>query len=88
MAWWIEVRCEKSSDAPTKKWSGDETCWSHDNVGGGMLANDTYKDLNSTARYISVELKRCGWELTKHGWVCPFCINYWGKNKSDNEDRS
>ena len=45
MAWWVEVRCENREEAPTKQWSRDETCWSHDNAGGGQLANDTFLDL-------------------------------------------
>ncbi|EEE2001860.1 hypothetical protein CI266_002158 [Salmonella enterica subsp. enterica serovar Kotte] len=69
MAVFIELRCELRGAGL----EGDRRCWSDDNAGPQMLAEDTHRDVHAATCELFASAHHAGWVRWGNGWVCPAC---------------
>ena len=89
MSVWMEIRCENRAFTKVEFWKGgkEHRCWSSDNAGPMLNANETIKDVAATYRELENDAKRSGWRKIKKpiqtyegddisGWICPHCAEH------------
>lgn len=78
MSFWIELRCEdrgeEHSYAKNSDINGFTRCWSHDNVGLGVITHENVKDTLSAKTFIEKGARENGWKKIKGEWICAFCV--------------
>lgn len=73
MAVWIELRCERRGEYPDAI-TYEDRCWSDDNHGPGLLADDNAGSIARTYAMVKQDALNSGWQHTRsEGWVCPNC---------------
>ncbi|EKE2594386.1 hypothetical protein WK688_003732 [Salmonella enterica] len=69
MAAFIELRCELRGAGL----EGERRCWSDDNAGPQLLAEDTHRGVREATNELFASAHRAGWVRWGNGWVCPAC---------------
>ncbi|MBX8914269.1 hypothetical protein [Enterobacter ludwigii] len=73
MAIWMELRCERRGEGRSSR---ENPCFSDENSGPMLMADDTKKGVSVVAGDLFEEARIDGWKRLKEGWVCPNCIAY------------
>lgn len=71
MAVWLELRCELRGAGLDE--SSGARCWSDDNSGPSVMANDTKRGVYAAAGELFAEAEAAGWVRYGNGWFCPNC---------------